>query len=342
MSKVVCLGYFERGNAGDEAFKFAHEWMFGKENIEFAHGKLTEEFVAGRPVFMGGGDMVAPFFLDWIPRGVPFSMLGVGLKYENSSLKAMADKGQDLQFSWFRNHIDVDMAQAAGFAADYCPDIVFALRNAQVALPNATQAMLTKIGPNKPFAVVCLTDHFNSRFEFKEAKHNAYLEYFKWELAAGLDKLAEQMPIVFLPLSVYLQHQDARLHADVASRMKLGHRTHQISGALHPFEAISLIRRSSQVVSMKLHGSIFGLMTERPCVNIGVGRKQLTLYAEAGLEDCSVHPGELSVRSFEAAWRASNTPDALAKVTTLAHNSTQQLEQVRQDVRDMAGLPALG
>jgi polysaccharide pyruvyl transferase WcaK-like protein len=339
VSKVVCLGYFERGNSGDEAFKSAHEWFFGKENIEFANGKLTEDFVAGRPLFLGGGDVVAPFFLDWIPNSVPFSMLGVGLKYEASSLRAMGDKGPALRHSWFRNHIDVEMAQAAGFSAEYCPDIVFSLRDAVEPLPKSVQSILTKIGEGNEFAVVCLTDHFNSRFELKDIKHNAYLEYFKWELAEALDKLAEKMPIVFLPLSVYLQHQDARMHADVVSRMKRAKRTHQITEELTPVQAISLVRQASHMVSMKLHGNIYGLLTKRRCVNIGVGRKQLTLYAESGLGDCSVHPGELSVRSFESAFEASNTPAARKKVADMSDANYAALCNLRTTLRKEVGLP---
>lgn len=338
MSKILCLGYFDRGNSGDEAFKNAHEWFFGAENVEFAKAKLTPEQVAGRPLFLGGGDVVAPFFLDWIPQGVPFSMLGVGLKYEASSLAAMRAKGDALRFSWFRNRIDVELARAAGFDCEYTPDIVFSLREAEMPLRPSVSAVVNKIGAGKPFAVVCLTDHFNSRFESKAVKHNAYLEFFKWELAEALDEIAREMPLVFLPLSVYLQHQDARMHADVVSRMKRQDRTHQITEALHPIEAISLVRQASHMVSMKLHGNIYGLLTKRRCVNIGVGRKQLKLYEEAGLQDVSIQPFEMSVRSVTRAFERSNDADMVSAIGELSDSNYAALLKVRERLRGELGL----
>jgi polysaccharide pyruvyl transferase WcaK-like protein len=330
--KIVCLGYFERGNSGDEAFKYAHEWLFGADNIEFAKGRLDAEWIAGRPVILGGGDVVAPFFLDWIPEGCEFHMLGVGLKYEEASLRAMREKGQALRFCWLRNRIDVELARAAGFACEYVPDIVYSLRDAVEPLPAEVEKQLGRIG-RAPYAVVCLADHFNSRYELTEPSHNAYLEYFKWELARILDELAQEVRIVFLPLSVYTNHQDARMHHEVAARMTRSDRVDHIEASLTPIQAIGVVRRSSLVVSMKLHGNIYGLATKRPCVNIGVGRKQQLLYSEAGLDDCSIHPGELSQRTFFNALEAARSEPMRRRVSELSDQNFAALTELRTALR---------
>jgi polysaccharide pyruvyl transferase WcaK-like protein len=330
--KIICLGYFERGNSGDEAFKFAHVWLFGAENIEFANGRLTADAIGGRPVILGGGDVVAPFFLDWIPDGSDFHMLGVGLKYEEASLKAMREKGSHLRHSWFRNRVDVELARAGGFDCDYIPDIVFSLRDSVEPLPVEVEKQLRRL-ERSPFAVVCLADHFNSRYELTEPSHNAYLEYFKWELARILDELAEGYRVLFLPLSVYTNHQDARMHHDVVARMKRADRVEHVSANLSPIQAISVVRRSSLVVSMKLHGNIYGLATKRPCVNIGVGRKQQLLYSESGLESCSVHPGELSQRTFFNALTSATSEPMRRQVSDLSDQSFEALAGLRESLR---------
>lgn len=335
--KIICLGYFERGNSGDEAFKSAHEWLLGAENIEFAKGRLDAEAIAGRPVILGGGDVVAPFFLDWIPEGAEFHMLGVGLKYEEASLKAMREKGAALRFSWLRNRVDVELARAAGFACEYVPDIVYSLRDAVEPLPQEVEKQLGRLG-RAPYAVVCLADHFNSRYELTEPSHNAYLEYFKWELARCLDELAEEYRIVFLPLSVYTNHQDARMHHDVVARMKRADRVDHIDTALTPIQAISTVRRASLVVSMKLHGNIYGLATKRACVNIGVGRKQQLLFSEAELDDCSIHPGELSRRTFFNALEAARSEPMRRRVEQLSDRNFAALTQLRTTLRERFGL----
>jgi hypothetical protein len=106
---------------------------------------MTPEQVAGRPVVLGGGDVVAPFFLDWIPRGTKFSMVGVGLKYEEASVRSLQDRGTDLTYAWYRNRIDVELAAAGSMKSAYIPDIVFSLREHEEEIP---PHLLAKVMPS--------------------------------------------------------------------------------------------------------------------------------------------------------------------------------------------------
>ncbi|WP_166443635.1 polysaccharide pyruvyl transferase family protein [Rhabdaerophilum calidifontis] len=314
MSKIICLGYFDRGNSGDEAFKLAHEWFFDAENIEFHKARIPAEDVRCRPVILGGGDVVAPFFLNWIPQGTKFSMVGVGLKYEQSSIEALKARGNDLDFAWYRNRIDVDLCRDAGMNCDYIPDIVFALRNHDVNVP-AHLMEIVRPSNSKPTIVICLSDHMNSRFSLADARITSYLEYFKWEIARTLDELVSGYNIVFLPLSVYANHQDARFHYEVVRRMRNARHVKEIREALHPAVAISLVRRCDFMVSMKLHGNIYGLLTERNCVNIGVGRKQTKLYEEAGLDEVSLEPYSFTKDRFLKCFEAASQPKLKRKIS---------------------------
>ena len=339
MSKVICLGYFGRGNSGDEAFKLAHEWLFGAENIEFQQGRLTAEQIAGRPLILGGGDVVEPFFLDWIPKGTPFSMVGVGLQYEENSIRALQRHGTDMQHAWYRNRIDVELSRNAGFESDYIPDIVFSQRHHEEALPaHILEQVVSKDG--KPTAIVCLTDHFNSRYAIQDPRLAAYLEYLKWELASALDALASYMNIVFFPLSTYHVHPDARMHYEVARRMKNRSQVVEIREELTPGQGISLFRKAEHVFSMKLHGSIYGLLTERACVNIGIGRKQQKLFEEAGLKDASLDSYSFTKDRFLSAVNNASTPLIRERIATLARSNYEALVQFRDQVRTHVGLEA--
>ncbi|MBE9605543.1 polysaccharide pyruvyl transferase family protein [Acetobacteraceae bacterium H6797] len=339
MSKVICLGYFGRGNSGDEAFKLAHEWLFGAENIELRSSQLKPEDIKGRPVILGGGDVVAPFFLDWIPRGTPFSMVGVGLKYEEASIRALREHGDDLQHAWYRNRIDVDLTRAAGMKSDYVPDIVFSLRHHDEELPAHILDKVVHKG-GKPTAIVCLTDHYNSRYEIQDPRLCAYLEYMKWEMAAALDHLSRYMHVVFFPLSVYANHQDARIHFEVARRMKNRSQVVEIREELTPGQAISVFRKAEHVFSMKLHGNIYGLLTERACVNIGTGRKHQKLFEEGGLKDLSLDPFSFTKDRFLAAVANSVTPNARQRVADLALSSYEELVKFRKTIQSYVGLEA--
>jgi len=331
MSEIICLGYFGRGNCGDEAFINAHEWIFGKENIALRHGRLTPEDVGGRTVVLGGGDVVAPFFIDWIPRGTPFYMVGVGLKYEHASAEVLVDRCEDLRFAWFRNQADLEICSEYGIPCGYVPDIVFALKNEPCVLRPTLPPDIPL--PQRERIVVCLSDHFNTRYGYEDPRLLAYGDWMKWELARALDALAERYEILFLPLSVYKNHFDHRMHADVMSRMRHGGRCLWREVASHPFEALSICATAHHVISMKLHGNIFGLVTERCCVNIGVGRKQKLLYREAGLSEASLKPFALTAEDVLAAFARAQQPDCRAKVSAYAELQHGRLITFRQHIR---------
>lgn len=337
MSKVICVGYFDRGNCGDEAFKVAHEWMFGAENVIFKNGKIDRGEVHGLPVVLGGGDVVAPFFLDWIPDGVPFDMLGVGLKYEQSSINAIRAKGDAFGAGWFRNHIDVTLCEDAGIKAAYIPDIVFALRDSFPKAATAKTSSLLGTDP-KPMIAVCLADHFNSRNDLSSPKHAAYLEYFKWELAATLDSLSSDYQIVFLPFSVYENHMDHRFHFDVSRRMRYSHKVILVREKLHPVEMFNVVAQMDTVMSMKLHGNIFGLVAKKKCINIGVGRKQQKLYEEANLGEVSLDPFSFTKERLMRLKMASERSDIVSKVSELADSNYEAIVQVRSMFRERYGI----
>ena len=89
---------------------------------------------------------------------------------------------------------------------------------------------------------------------------------------------------------------------------------------------------------MKLHGNIYGLATKRPCVNIGVGRKQQLLFTEGGLESCSVHPGELSRRTFFNALDAARSEPMRRRVEDLSDQNFAALTELRTALRARFGL----
>jgi polysaccharide pyruvyl transferase WcaK-like protein len=330
--RILCLGYFGRGNCGDEAFVLAHEWLFGRDAIEIAGGRLRPEDVRGREVILGGGDVVAPFFLDWIPRGTPFRMVGVGLKYEHSSAAALVDRGTDLRFAWFRNRADLEICRPYGIPCGYVPDLVFALRDEPYVRAPTRPPDIPP--PARERVVVCMSDHFNARHGYEEPRLLAYCDWMKWELARALDSLAERYEILFLPLSVYRNHYDHRMHADVMSRMRHGGRCLWREVSTSPAEALSIFATAHHVISMKLHGNIFGLVTGRACVNIGIGRKQRLLYEEAGLGAQSLKPYALTAEDVLAAFERAREPAAVARVRDYAEAQHALLVAFRERIRE--------
>jgi polysaccharide pyruvyl transferase WcaK-like protein len=286
---IDIIGYFDRGNSGDEAFKDAHKHIFTGKNLRFQNKRLdskTNEDTLGA-LILGGGDVVAPFFLDWIPKGRKFAMLGVGLKYEESSVNAIKEKGDDLLFTYFRNKIDVDICRSFGVTnCKYLPDIVFSLKN--LFSPVHASAYIPRLRTQEKYIVVCLADHFNYSHANRSISHMESFERRRAELAKSLDVLAEDYSILFVPLSCYKNHVDNRFHLSVYELMKNQNRCNFLLRNLSPLEIIGLISRSKGIISMKLHGNIYGIVAGAPTLNIGIGRKQTLLFKENNLGELHV------------------------------------------------------
>jgi polysaccharide pyruvyl transferase WcaK-like protein len=89
---------------------------------------------------------------------------------------------------------------------------------------------------------------------------------------------------------------------------------------------------------MKLHGNIYGLLTERACVNIGIGRKQTKLYEEAGLQAISLDPYSFTKERFLAALEQAKTKAVRRKISKLALDNFLALQAFRTEIRRYVGL----
>jgi polysaccharide pyruvyl transferase WcaK-like protein len=122
--------------------------------------------------------------------------------------------------------------------------------------------------------------------------------------------------------------------------MKFRDRVTEIREAITPGVAISMFRKAEHVFSMKLHGNIYGLLTERACVNIGIGRKQTKLYEDADLQAISLDPYSFTKERFLAAVERSKTPAIRRKITDLAVSNYKELLEFRKQIRSYVGLAA--
>src|ERR1700690_1777427 len=153
--KINILGWYNKGNCGDEAFKLAFKKIFPTEELRFCTPDETTWPGADIHI-LGGGDVIKPYYLDYIKNyrmqhpGVvkDFYIVGAGLGYE-SELDLLKDLRPKTMF--LRNLEDVYLAQAKGFDAEYTPDLVFNLDAADY-----THLPITKKFPNKKTMAVFL------------------------------------------------------------------------------------------------------------------------------------------------------------------------------------------
>jgi polysaccharide pyruvyl transferase WcaK-like protein len=272
--RINILGWYNRGNCGDEAFKLAFKKIFPTEELNFQ--TPDGPILPADKYILGGGDVINPYYIDWINEymiqhpGVmkEFYVVGAGLGYQSelSLLHKLRPKKV-----WFRNLEDVYYAESQGFSADWTPDLVFNLQPEDLE-PYVTTDYRTS--EKKKLMGVFLTDHVNQSYgRGDKTKESHYAEYLKWELAESLDYLAEWYKILFIPLSHGTYAWDTRMNMEVLARMKYASKQILIQEDINPADMIGLVSKLDMVVSMKFHGIVFPMLTKTPFVNIGLSRK---------------------------------------------------------------------
>src|SRR5262245_1457685 len=119
------LGWYGRGNCGDDAFVHAFRKLLAGCNLSFqrpAAGPIHQR--DAECLILGGGDVVKTYYLDCVPLQLPLAVIGCGLGYE-SEIELLRERR--IQYAVFRNRSDVAIAANAGIPAAYAPDICFSL-----------------------------------------------------------------------------------------------------------------------------------------------------------------------------------------------------------------------
>ena len=320
--KINCLGWYNRGNVGDEAFKLAHKELFPSCEAVYT----SEELKPGVTI-LGGGDVIKSYYLNVIPPEHPYYALGVGLGYESETDLI----GKNLKMGFFRNKKDVLLANGKGIPALYTPDLTFVIE-----APLQSQSILSKLKMTtiKKTIGVFLSDCLNPTLGREMHGEASYGEFFKWELAKCLEYLQEWYEIIFIPMSHELYSYDVRIHADVLCRMGQVKNDKLIVKPFSAAETIKLISELDLVIGMKYHSIIFATLVGTPFVNIGLTRKTELFCEEEGLSKFSIPKyGFLKERFLQTVKEAEadGVEEELLQVTT---NKKRQLKEVKSYIQE--------
>lgn len=273
--KYNIIGWYSRGNCGDEAFKLAFPKILGTDDIKFS------EFYDPECInILGGGDIIKPYYLDRING--PFYIIGAGLGYESEIILL---RNKQVIKAFFRNKKDVLLAKIAGIPADYIPDIVFALPKPK------------KVGSFKKVAIVTLNGAIDPNPDMDSAER-AYSEYLKWEIAKCLTYIKDDYDITFLPFSEERFNYDLNIHRSVYGKMSTTKVLNSLLQPLPPNDTINMMANADLVITMKFHGVIFSVLAGTPFVNIGLSRKSHLFCKEQGLSQLSIEPYSLAYDRF--------------------------------------------
>lgn len=327
MSKnITILGWYGKNNVGDEAFKPAHRSVFDGHNLTFH--TPPDPCPKGDLVVLGGGAVVAPYYLDILPD-CPRYALGVDIAYK-SEIDLMAK--YDFKGVYVRNNTDVEeMKQKLGCPVEGIPDLAFMIR------PSGEDVLgRYKKQPNKKTLGVLVTDYVNPAIDRSVEQFSARANSFVTRLAKELDIIyrEEGYEIILIPCSTGGYGDDRRINFDLMAFMK--NPAINILDTLSPQETIDLIAGLDMAVCMKFHAHIFSIIAATPFVSISFTRKVELLLNENSLNDttCAKFVGdEFDTGSFRDTIDRVASGDYKNLYHQLALKNHDHLQLIAQRVR---------
>jgi hypothetical protein len=121
MVEIPILGWYNKRNIGDDAFKEVFEAIASKTDPGATITYYTQRKIPPNTdkIILGAGDVVRPFYLDRIPKEADIYIVGAGLGYQ-SEIGLL--EGRSVPFALFRNEADAELARSHGIDSEYCPD----------------------------------------------------------------------------------------------------------------------------------------------------------------------------------------------------------------------------
>lgn len=320
--KINVVGWYGRGNCGDEAFKAVHSQLFPDCEIDWICGG-PQRPDDGAVWVLGGGDVFLDYYINQIPDHVPFFVYGVGLGSPDQRQHMVALKDRLLGV-WLRNADDVEALNELGVPARYSPDIVFQLAD---AIQERPLPPVFEVRPKKTLVFIPSNNASQTAMREDRLANFFYYSYMKIKLGECLDEIAKYYEIVMLPFSFDMNDMDMSFITDVRDRMKRHDRLQVIRQELDPLDAGRVIAQADLVMSMKFHGLIFALMNGVPFVNIGLTRKTQLLCEDNGLGRCSVQPFSLSAPTLMAALKEAERSETRLAVADRASMLIMQAKE---------------
>jgi polysaccharide pyruvyl transferase WcaK-like protein len=334
---VKIFGYYHHQNAGDEAFALFFRRVFRNTRVDFIADR--SECPSIRRLIMGGGAIINEYFLAKLPEFDALDVIGCSLGGGEDKINLLMPISHKLGIIALRSPRDVEIARAKGLNAEYFPDIVFGLEKPHPTLSLASAlrlgALPNNLSTEKKTAIVLLSDHYSTRYADEPSRFLA-VERYKDALASDFDDLTCDYNLIFVPMSAFFNAMDYAFAHDVTRRMKRPELTALVSQYLGPEKVLNIIASIADVVvSMRYHGLVFGLLCEKPVINIGDEPKNIDLMKASSLERYSLPLDNLSEGSLAVAVRCSASMHERARLISAQHRAAVQplIERLRAEYK---------
>jgi polysaccharide pyruvyl transferase WcaK-like protein len=310
--KIDIVGWYGKKNVGDQAFYQCLAQALQKHDVAFITPPLQ-----CRPssdiVILGGGAVVAPFYLSILPKNKPLYALGVDIAYESEM-----DLLKEFPFKeiLIRNSTDLNtLKNKINCKVDSIPDLAFLLKPTGRNILNRYK---NNKGIKKTIGVM-VTDYINPAIDRPFEKFGNRANQFKVQVSRELDRLSKEYEIILIPCSTGGYGDDRRINLDLCAYMK--YHPINIMDTLSPIEMIDLIAEVDYTICMRFHAHIFSVIANKPFTSLDFTRKVALFLKENNLEytkaNMQLKENEFQLNKLELNQRVENIYDDKHQVISM-------------------------
>ncbi len=324
--KINIVGWYNRKNIGDEAFKPAINHIFSQHELEY----ITPPKNHTNPdiVVLGGGAVASPFYLKKLPTGCKRYALGIDLAYESES-DILAEAKFDGIF--IRNQTDVrKWGSKFNCPIHSMPDLSFFLKPSGADVIKKCNIENT---PGKKKIAVFPTDYVNPAIDrsSKEFGNKAYS--FAENMASELDKLHRAgWEVYVMCCSTGGYGDDRRMALQLAAFTK--YPPIVVLDTFAPQDMIDFIAQMDAAICQRFHSHLFSVIAGTPLVSIEYTRKVRVFLDELGIRD-EVTAAKFNGEVFDTSRMQTAIENAMNKASDFSLQFRSQADRNWKELIDV-------
>jgi polysaccharide pyruvyl transferase WcaK-like protein len=242
------LGWYNKNNWGDEAFKFGLHSLFPIHTLKFSDN--YNDLKDSDAILIGGGSVFPNIIKSKID--IPYALIGIDIP-KNLNKKDME----------FLDNAKFILARSGYYKnSTICPDIVHSLSIKTIAKPKKH--------------ILIFLNSFQSSKQNSPDWHIRGFDWFNCEFSQAIDEIIQNtdLNIVFAPLCINKHEDDRRASAPVVDRIIHKDRIEWRTEPYKNFWDIILdIEQADIVISSRLHGLVFSSLVGTPFIGLNVHDK---------------------------------------------------------------------
>lgn len=318
------MGWYDKSNIGDEAYKMAFPRVFPNHEFSF-NVKNSSNLI------LGGGDILSESFLKDALKYPADRRIALSVSANSNTPIDLVKK---LDGIYVRDVRSVEFLTKNNIPCTYMPDVATCLKPDRLS---GNKWLLDKYKKNdlelyeKKVGIVFNAHLYHGKPDILARDFNRLIQVI-WDLAKLMDNTAASF--VLFPMSIQLPYDDRITNSMIAGRCKFWRKNLVIYDQLDVQQTLNLISTFDAVISTRLHTSIFSMISNVPFIDVTHHDKNKGFLETVGLTDWSTSYWNFD---YEAVYKRlkdllTNGESDKNRLETISRNQINTLENISSNV----------